>query len=59
MNDDKSVRWDWGMLIAALAWLASYFLGRVVTESATLPVALKVAAALLPILPFAALSTSP
>jgi hypothetical protein len=54
MNDDKAVRWDWGMLIAALAWVASYFLGRVVTESATLPVALKVAAALLPILPFAA-----
>jgi hypothetical protein len=55
MDDDKkAVLWDWGMLIAAFAWVASYFLGRAVTESDALPVSLKVAVALLPILPFAA-----
>jgi hypothetical protein len=52
-DDNKAVHWEWGMLIAAFAWVASYFLGRVVTESDTLPVWLKVAVALLPILPFA------
>jgi hypothetical protein len=52
-DDDKAIGWDWGMLLAAIGWLASYFLGRAVTESATLPVPLKVAVALLPILPFA------
>lgn len=52
-DDDKAVHWEWGMLIAAFAWVASYFLGRAVMESNALPVSLKVAVALLPILPFA------
>jgi hypothetical protein len=52
-DDDKAIGWDWGLLLVAILWVASYFLGRVVTESDTLPVALKVAVALLPVVPFA------
>lgn len=53
-NDDKAVRWDWGMLLAAVAWLAAYFLGRAVTESENVSTALQIVVALLPIVPFAA-----
>lgn len=53
-NDDKAIRWNWGMMIAAAAWVASYFLGRTVMESGNATTLIQVALALLPILPFAA-----
>lgn len=53
-NDDRAVRWDWGMLLAAVAWVAAYFLGRAVTESDNVSTALQILVALTPIVPFAA-----
>lgn len=53
-NNDRDIRRNWGMLIAAAAWVASYFLGRAVMEAGNVTTVIEVAVALLPILPFAA-----
>ena len=45
---------NWGVLIAAAAWMLSYFLARALLESSKLAVPARILAALLPILPFAA-----
>lgn len=43
-----------GVLIAAAAWVLSYFLARALLESSNLGVPARILAALLPIVPFAA-----
>lgn len=55
MKDNRTgSRWDWWILIAAVMWVLSYFLARVILESTGLPTPARVLVALLPILPFAA-----
>lgn len=54
-NESKQINWqDAGVLLAGLAWLASYFVGRAVTEADGVSVVLRVLAALFPIVTFAA-----